>query len=403
MNYSGGSSYLISIPPGQSVDVQIYDPAFAPDENDQSSSEYTYHEDDSSFENADDTTDSNYSAMSYTVFSVSTLSTDTQDVPISQEVFYPYNATGLYNTGSYSYFWFPPTTGHQTTVTGQLPATYHEWISALDYTPANNNDKNLEKPTISCDCTELSNPASATTNAYYRLEVDTLQWNGAQVCASSSCDSTAPNTGTSGTTQSNGQSKAHKGYAVQLSVPGSTTECATGNECAGATISAMGDMTVYTPVEGSTATSFSIPLFSLGAAYAGQTIEVDIFDIGDVGGGNAYVGIQEPNDGPFADATSIVDLGNSLGTGGAAGVGSAWPNSSCNSSPLVDACFQTASGSGGTAIYNGQWVQLQIYVPPSYATAGYWDLVYQVASDATAGDTFAVQVGFLGAPDRLLP
>ena len=50
------------------------------------------------------------------------------------------------------------------------------------------------------------------------------------------------------------------------------------------------------------------------------------------------------------------------------------------------ACYQTA-GSGGGAIYNGQWIQLQMTVT-STAT-GYYNLVYDVNAAATAGDTFA--------------
>jgi hypothetical protein len=33
----------------------------------------------------------------------------------------------------------------------------------------------------------------------------------------------------------------------------------------------------------------------------------------------------------------------------------------------------------------------------------YWSLVYYVSPYAEAGDTFSVQVGFNGSPDRLLP
>ena len=55
-------------------------------------------------------------------------------------------------------------------------------------------------------------------------------------------------------------------------------------------------------------------------------------------------------------------------------------------------------------MFNGQWVQLQIKVPGSLPNwNAYWNLVYYVDQDAEAGDTFAVQVGFAGSPDRLLP
>jgi hypothetical protein len=37
------------------------------------------------------------------------------------------------------------------------------------------------------------------------------------------------------------------------------------------------------------------------------------------------------------------------------------------------------------------------------SATGYYNLVYNVGSSATAADTFAVEVGFSGSPDHLLP
>lgn len=163
-------------------------------------------------------------------------------------------------------------------------------------------------------------------------------------------------------------------------------------------------MTVYTPVNGATAQQFSIPLFNLDAAYAGQTINIDLFDLGDVGGGPAYVALQEPDGVTWAPAISLTDLGASLGGASPPGGGPAvtslgtWPGSGGGS---CSACFQTA-GAGGGAIRNGQWVQIQMQVPQTF-TAGYWNLVYDVSPGAVAGDTFSVEVGFNGTRDHLLP
>jgi hypothetical protein len=425
LNYTGGSSYLITVPPGQSVDVQVFNPGFAPDSADQSSTNYTYHEDDSSFTDLSSKA-TDYAAMSYTIFKVPTLSSDLSDPPISQTVFYPYNATCLDQGGNAtgtkcsgnttgsplltkdSYYWFPPTgssTQAPTTVpvtTSTVPQLYHNWVSVLD--PVASNDSNLFKTTMPYANTygsnELSNPSSATAPLYFRLEVDTLQWNGTPICSSATC--AQPDTGTAAYESANDQSTAHKGYAVQLVAPGTTT-C--GSTCSSSTMSAMGDMTVFTPIEtGGSAASFSIPLFKLDPSYANQPIDVDIFDIGDIsftgGPKNAYVGIQEPGGTTFATAT-MTDLGNSLGAGGSAPVASAWGTSACGAADT--ACFKTNNGGAG-AVFNGQWVQLQITVPGSLPNwNAYWNLVYYVDADAQAGDTFAVQVGFAGSPDRLLP
>ncbi len=432
INYQGGSNYLIEIPVGQSADVQIYNPAFAPDTCTGTEPYYCYHEDDGSF-TGQSAPYTSYSAMAYSLFKVTTLSSRLSDTLVSQEIFYPYNATCLATTTAtgacptpQSITYYPPCNSCTPTATtvAEVPPTYHQWVSAINYSPTSATDKALYCDKTSCVSNGIPNGAavagpygsfltdpSSTVPQYYRLEVDTLTWNGQQTCTSSSC--TIPATGTTA------QSEAHKGYALRLVA---TTSCSAPNDNLGTcgatsgstnnsfsvcpttgttcgTLSSMDDMTVFTPVNGASATQFSIPLFSLDpTAYAGQTIDVDLFDVGDVGGGAAYVGLQAP-DGTWTSVNSITDLGASLGgaspPGGGGNVADAWPTGGCST-----ACYQTA-GSGGGAIYNGQWIQLQMTVT-STAT-GYYNLVYNVNAAATASDTFAVEVGFSGSPDHLLP
>jgi hypothetical protein len=339
-------------------------------------------------------------------------------VKISQEVFYPYNATGLASSPSgtcsgskpYSFFYFnPPTSGSPTqtqkcvnTTTTPFPATYHQWISALQYAPAQTYDQTLYSHTLN----NAANPGGYITNSsgineYFRLEVDTLTYNGQVTCADPG-PCTYVNTGTSAA------SEAHKGYAVRLvsaSSPTVTQGTVQGPQCASScgTASAMSDMTLYTPINASTQTQFTIPLFNVDPSYAGQTIYVDLFDIGDVGGGAAYVAIQAPGQsaGSYATVASgstMTDLGDSRTSGGTNTVSEGWSSAE----PSTCACLQTAQSGGGQAIYNGQWVQIPIVVP-SGLPAGYWNLVYAVTTGTVAGDTVGVQVGFNGTPDHLLP
>jgi len=394
LEYQGGSNYLIDLPPGATADVQVYNPAFAPDSCNGGSppTPYCYHEDDSSFANpASAAPCTAYSAMEYTLFQVTTLSSRSGDIKKGQEVFYPCNATNV--PGSYVPILPPTCPGGLPTAVGGTPATYHQWISALNFNPPGANDKALIN-VANAYGTTISNPPGATVDLFYRLEVDTLQWNGQPFCpGNSGAACPYPNTSPAFV----GQSQAHKGYAVRLVTP-TKTSCT--SPCG--TISSMDDMTIYTPVNGATNPQFSIPLFSVDpTAYAGQTINVDLFDIGDVGNGAAYVGLQAP-DGTWATANSITDLGASLaganppsGGGTVTGLGT-WPvgGAACG------ACFQTADGGCG-AIYQGQWVQIQMTV--TSAATGYNKLVYDVNAAATAGDTFSVEVGFSGSPDHLLP
>jgi Flp pilus assembly protein TadG len=406
LNYQGGSNYLIQIPVGQSADVQVYNPAFAPDTCGSVPSVYCYHENDGSFTGAGAPYTS-YSAMAYTLFKVTTISSRLSDTLVSQQVFYPYNASNA-ASGNITYFPHCNACVPTATTVSYIPTTYHQWVSAVNYAPTNATDLALTAAPVDFGNNYLTDP-SATVPAYYRLEVDTLQWNGLPTCTSSAC--TIPTTGT--TTAS----EAHKGYSVRLvsdvgnpasyhgtigasagSTSNSLPACPTTTPTCG-TISSMDDMTVFTPVNGASATQFSIPLFSLDpVAYAGQTINVDLFDVGDVGGGAAYVGLQAP-DGTWTSVNSISNLGASLGgaspPSGGTNVSVAWPGGGC-----ATACYQTA-GSGGGPVYNGQWIQLQMTVTSS--ATGYYNLVYNVNATATAADTFAVEVGFSGSPDHLLP
>jgi hypothetical protein len=196
----------------------------------------------------------------------------------------------------------------------------------------------------------------------------------------------------------------------------------------------MDDMTIYTPVQGSTCQNFEIPIFYLDPAYAGQNITVDLFDIGDVGGAAAFVGFVPPNanggtcttvpTGAWAQmppGTSIEDLGTSIVGAGAnesnadGDTTAGNPDTGSLASPL-DNVIQTAAkiGNNEASLWNGQWLQFTIAVPPGYSlpsgcatttdnTDCYWNLAYSVASNATAGDTFSIFAGFSGTPDRLLP
>jgi hypothetical protein len=177
----------------------------------------------------------------------------------------------------------------------------------------------------------------------------------------------------------------------------------------------MADMTIYTPIDGAVATSFDVPLFYLPSEYAGKVIQVSAFDPGDVGGGAAYIGILQPaytpTSGPLANNTNgtpaVNDIGTSLGSGSSAAIS---VNDGTNPNNYTfttnSAIVQTAQASGGQAIYNGQWVQFNIQVPSNYnpGVAGvntYWNLYYQVAGAAYAGDTLAFEVQYLGSPVHL--
>lgn len=434
INGNGGQNYLITVPANSTVDVQIYNPSFAPNTDDNNNNgDYTLHEDDGDFPDdcssgngsacgtqQPDATKADYAAMAYTLFSVPTLASDLNDTELDQQIFYPYNATGLegstLGTSSYIYWGGYGSAGSSTKVTGKVPAMFHNWISIDDPTGqisnvANSNYTNDQQlyrtayPTTGTATGYITN--SSSTPEYYRLEVDTLTNTGVTINPL--------------TAAASGYPLAHKAYSVRV-------VSSTGGSCGTCTVSAMDDMTVYTPVQGGQCQDFQIPIFYLDPAYAGQTITIDLFDPGDVGGGAAFLGFAPPNSSGGSCSTptsfasmptgySIQDLGPSLGSDSYGNEGNASSSGAAGNpdagGKTTDAVIQTAGSTGGT-LWNGQWLQFEISVPSNYTlpsgcasnpdnTACYWNLFYAVAKTATAGDTFSIYAGFNGTPDRLLP
>ena len=94
-------------------------------------------------------------------------------------------------------------------------------------------------------------------------------------------------------------------------------------------------------------------------------------------------------------------LGNSLGADGS---GNVEPGVGQRRLRRGGVGLFPTSTSTGTALYNGQWVQLQITVPSTVTDwSDYWEPGVLRLPLAEAGDAFSVQVGFNGSPDRLLP
>jgi hypothetical protein len=441
----GGQNYLIQIPAGQSGVVEVYNPVFGPDAassatdcdgaeapDDQPGSaknddNYNYHECDGDFSNTGgDTTLAEaemYSAMSYSLFSVPDIFNDSGDGLISQTMVYPIDAQN-WNTGQ----WFdvyngggvnPPfksyTNTLNPTVTG-MPSIWHNWVN-ICYQPTQlPMDPGLIKAeapggsaTTQAECT-LTN--TSNTTAYYRLRVDTLDYNGQ--------DGERDNL--------SAHSEAHKGYAVEVAPSGTSN-------CTGCEVGALNDLAIYTPISLGVGTSgsFSVPLVSIPPEYAGEDVYVDIYDPGDVSCTGAGGNVDDCNlisiDQPGAQ-TGIPGPVAGLGPKGATWLGpsiddppTAISAQDCASIPHIDSndtygqpaivstrCKNNGvtNNTGNTNLYNGTWVSFDIEVPPGYAPGTdpsnwFWYLTYTLnGSSSSAGDTITVTAGFNGSPLHLV-
>lgn len=376
----GGYNYLITVPAGVSgVHVQVYNPSFAPDNGYTTvrpGTSYNMHEQDSSFDTSNYGDQTQYSVMEYTLFKVVNNFDHTQDTPLSQMIFNPIDASNASSGGPF----YDRRTGQK--ITAGANNVYHAWVDVVG--------TGLPGTTEAGGGALVSAKGIASTSlgaGLYRLRVDHLDWQGKVPYDDGSASMC---------------SRAHKGYATRLLGPGGTTaSCTTGGPTpTPCTLSGLEDLGLYTPFQGGG--SFDIPIFYVPTDYAGLTINVLIFDPGDVGGaGTASMSIVDPttnNPVTSPNGIGIYDLGVDRSTPPTTTVNSASPGSQPNPDTATVTTY-----SGGSVLWNSHWVLFEIPIPPSYTTASYWNLRYTIANNITATDTITLAVGFNGVAVHLLP
>lgn len=420
---AGGYDYTLSVPASTTSYPLVYNPAFAPDGGANSAtSGYNLHEQDSSF--SGNTYSDQYSAMEYTLYSVSDRFDHTSDIPVSQVIVDPLNIT---YTGSSITQIVDVNNGQTLNATTNAAAfakvrdlVYHQWVNIGSPNTAatawTSGGVTYNVFTVNKLLAAGTLTGAALTGSLYRMRVDMLDYHGLRPVedANASPVKSVP------------CSRAHKGYAIQL---GATANGS--SSCATCQVSALDELAVYTPVVASGTSGFSVPLFQLPADYAGQTVNFYIFDPGDVTGTNT-ISIVNPDDAScggagqggctFTSATGspvpIYDLGYSRATPPTVANSLIGGDNTCSSTPVqsTTAPYQaavttaTVTGCGRSgAFFNGRWLLFQLQIPSTYAggyttTAGadtYWKLHYSLVG-GTASDTFTIAVNYANSPVHLL-
>jgi hypothetical protein len=266
---------------------------------------------------------------------------------------------------------------------------YHAWMDVGSYIPDNTcvgpcaAGFEAESSIISYLRGPLAGPLGQGT---YRLRIDTLEANGGNPCNANG-------------TICNGQSYAHKGFAVRVTDAGGV------NPCAACTASALDDMSIFTPVNANNA-SFPLPIFQLPPDYAGQTVSVDIFDAGDMGGtGSIFIGFKDPTTGallvepPGAPAANVYDLGPQRSNYPASAT---LIGSYSNPNPV-----EQVVNAGGNPVGDNKWYHFDIPIPSTYNPGAnpnnwWWQLVYRTTTNVRANDTITITLNLKGTPAHLL-
>ena len=398
----GGYNYLVTVP-SSGGRIQVYNAAFAPDGGPNGSSgphnycdnfagwtpcspggSYYLHEEDSI---SDFSKAQSFAAMRYTLFQVNNMFIRSQDVKLTQMTVFPIDATNWSAT--------PPTyriINGGGTVTQSYDGSgnptnmliYHNWVDVPSYAGA--GDQGL------VTLVQYGDPSTYLLNGYlvggtYRLRVDNLDYNG--------------NLSSPGS-----QNLSHKAYAVRV-LDSMNNLCTSG-----CSLAAWDDMCLYTPIGGG---SFPIPVFQLPPYYAGKTITIDLFDVGDLSGsGDVYMDVIDPATGGIASSpqgVTITDMGIQRGqpwreTPGAPG---AAPGTVVSPPGNTLATFQATSSSDPNVTSDNRWFHIELPIPSNWNPGSnpnnwWWSLRYRTSlpPGTVAIDTFAIAVGLKGNPAHLL-
>ncbi|MGA8417538.1 MAG: hypothetical protein WB808_13095 [Candidatus Dormiibacterota bacterium] len=402
----GGYNFSVVVPSTvPSGYVRVYNPAFAPDGGfNPSGSSYNMHEQDGDFMGNSYT--DQYSAMEYTIFKVNDIFDHSKDTPVSQVIVDPLNVT--ITSGAVTSFvdvrngQTLSSSSHAAVFNYVLNNIYHGWVD-VGTPPAALTQWTSGGTTYNVLHVANSLSGGSLAPGSYRLRVDMLDYQGLRPgddAAASPC------------------SMAHKGYSVQLAVPGggSYTECTD----PGCQVSALDELAVYTPIQSSGSSGFSLPLFNVPADYAGQTINFYVFDVGDVSGSN-QISILNPDQQScgvtpapclFTSAAGVpvYDLGYSLNTtptssllvNSADSCASTAIQPNTNQALVNTAVITGCSGRSSTDFFNARWLLFKLQIPSNYAAGngGWWNMNYSVTG-GTATDTFTLVVNYASTPVHL--
>jgi Flp pilus assembly protein TadG len=172
----------------------------------------------------------------------------------------------------------------------------------------------------------------------------------------------------------NASTKAENMFGLEVTSSGGTTPRIYGS----------GRMCAYNSLVAGTQRFY---LAQIEGIHAGKTMEINLFDPGDVGG-NAYMRVLTPYGGSYQRATFSYTAANG--------------RSGTNVTEI-----QTASS--GSNLYNDTWITIRIALPANYGTAnitppgetgpGWWKIEYQVSG---GNDTTTWMVGIRGNPVHLI-
>jgi hypothetical protein len=392
----GGYNYRITVPAGQSGGViQLYNAAFAPDgygaaanfcdNNNQNPALRTcstggitwYHEDD----DLGGAGPSNYPAMRYSLYRVNNQFIRSSDVLLSQMTVYPIDASNWSGLSNQYRIMGGANQGRTVTqrYSGGLPTNmliYHNWIDVATYTGSQDGGLVSLQQTGAFSTYDQN---GVLVPGVYRLRIDTMN-----------------NAGRSFTSLT---TLGKKGYAVRA-VNGDINR----TNCTSCLVAAWDDMCFFVPFDAGSGGSFTMNLFRLTREYAGLTVTIDLWDVGDLLSttGTVAINVLDPSAAVASSplGINIYDLGEKR-SNLANRQYTVWASAATNRL----ASFVAQDTRTGLSAGN-QWIHLEIPIPASYNPPpgqDWWKLQYITGPGTVTYDTVTVAVGLKGGPVHLVP
>ena len=149
---------------------------------------------------------------------------------------------------------------------------------------------------------------------------------------------------------------------------------------------ALGNASLFVDVTSTLARTY---LADVDQSHAGQTMFVDLYDLGDTPAGDAFVQLLAPPAGaPGIVPTTGTEVASaySLGTDT---IGGPTPNTASTCT------IQTRMTSSGSGVYNDKWLRIAVPIPADYSctTDCWWSLAFSYTA-AQSSDRMVVQVTF---------
>lgn len=152
----------------------------------------------------------------------------------------------------------------------------------------------------------------------------------------------------------------------------------------GATLSALGDMSIYNNIAGNT----EFFLAKVDDAYAGRTFVVELYDPGDAGGPSNIIKLLGPGGATWTGGCTITKREHN--TADFTGFSSIARGEDCR----IDATRSVND-------FNGDWLRVEIDLPESYSCAScWWKIRYEYVGTTTDTTTWRAYIS--GSPVRLV-